>query len=147
MDKFQPGKRYIFSKAKWLADTANVWVYEDFIEFKKWADGADGKEVEIISKDGYIAKVDGFTVTPKSCDIAKPYLHEVFGQAVKRLLHEDREDKILERINMIEDEINELEMNITILKDEQDNLLEELKFINDKNRKSEDLAWRHMKGV
>ncbi len=143
--KFEKGKRYIFSKDKWLADTRNVWVYEAYQPIRDWVNKSDGKEVRNISIDGMYGYVEKHAVTPKSCDIIKPCLHEVFAQAVNKVLAGDREDKILERISMIEDEINELEMNITILKDEQDNLLEELKFIDDKNRQSKDIAWRNMK--
>jgi len=46
---------------------------------------------------------------------------------------------------MIEDEINELEMNISILQDEQDSLLEELSELQNQQRQAEDIAWRQMK--
>lgn len=143
--KFQPGKKYIFSKAKWLAKTGNVWTYETYLPIREWANKSDGQEIRNISRDGTFGYVNKHAVTPKSCDIVKPYLHQVFGQAVKRLLHEDREDKLMERINMIEDEIGELEMRISILEEEQDNLMEELKFIQEQERQSEDIAWRNMK--
>ena len=143
--KFEKGKRYIFSKDKWLMDTGNVWAYELYQPIREWANKSDGKEVRNISIDGMYGYVEKRAVTPKSCDIVKPYLHEVFRQAVKRILHEDREDKLLERINMIEDEINELEMNVSILKDEQDSLLEELRELQNQQRQAEDIAWRQMK--
>lgn len=143
--KFEKGKRYIFSKAKWLMDTENVWIYEAYRSIRDWVDKADGQEVVNISADGTVGYVNKHVVTPEYCDIAKSAFHEVFSTAVKRILREDREDKLLERISMIEDEINELEMNITILKDEQDNLLKELKFIQEQQRRSEDIAWRQMK--
>ena len=143
--KFEKGKRYTFSKAKWLMDTGNVWVYEAYRSIRDWADKADGQEVINISADGTVGYVNKHVVTPEYCDIAKSVLYEVFPTNVKKFLREDREDKLLERISMIEDEINELEMNITILKDEQDNLLEELRFINEKKRQAEDIAWRQMK--
>jgi preprotein translocase subunit SecD len=143
--KFQPGKKYIFSKVKWLMDTGNVWVYEAYQPIRDWADKADGREVVNISADGTEGYVNKRIVRPESCDIAKSALHEVFSTAVKRILHEDREDKILERINMIEDEINELEMNVSILKDEQDSLLEELRELQNQQRQAEDIAWRQMK--
>ena len=143
--KFQPGKRYIFSKAKWLMDTGNVWVYEAYQSIRDWADKADGREVVNISADGMFGYVEKHAVTAESCDIAKSAFHEVFSTAVKRILHEDREDKLLERINMIEDEINELEMNVSILQDEQDSLLEELRELQNQQRQAEDIAWRQMK--
>jgi len=124
--KFEKGKRYTFSKAKWLMDTGNVWIYEAYRSIRDWADKADGQEVVNISADGTVGYVNKHVVTPGYCDIAKSAFHEVFSTAVKRILREDREDKLLERISMIEDEINELKMNISILQDEQDSLLEEL---------------------
>lgn len=143
--KFQPGKKYIFSKAKWLAKTGNVWTYETYLPIREWVNKSDGREVVSISADGMFGYVEKHAVTAESCDIAKSAFHEVFSAAVKRILHEDREDKILERINMIEEEIGELEMRISILEEEQDNLMEELKFIQEQERQSEDIAWRNMK--
>ena len=119
--KFEKGKRYTFSKAKWLMDTGNVWIYEAYRSIRDWADKADGQEVVNISADGTVGYVNKHVVTPEYCDIAKSVLYNV-----KKFLRADREDKLLERISMIEDEINELEMNISILQDEQDSLLEEL---------------------
>ena len=143
--KFQPGKKYIFSKAKWLMDTGNVWIYESYQPIREWVNNSDGQEIKNITADGTFGYVNKHAVTPKSCEIVKLYLHHVFGQAVKRIIQEDREDKILERINMIEEEIDELEMRISILEEEQDNLMEELKFIQEQKRQSEDIAWRNMK--
>lgn len=145
MKAFDKNKKYIFSKAKWLMDTGNVWVYEAYQPIREWADKADGQEVVNISADGTVGYVNKHIVTPESCDIAKSAFHEVFSTAVKRILHEDREDKLLERINMIEDEINELEMNVSILQDEQDSLLEELRELQNQQRQAEDIAWRQMK--
>ena len=143
--KFQPGKRYIFSKAKWLMDTGNVWIYEAYRSIRDWADKSDGQEVVNISADGTVGYVNKHIVTPEYCDIAKPYLHEVFGQAVKRLLHKDREDKILERISMIEDEIDNHKHSIFLLEDEQETLLDELREIQEQDRLAEDRVWRQMK--
>jgi len=143
--KFQPGKKYIFSKAKWLAKTGNVWTYETYLPIREWVNKSDGQEVVNISADGTVGYVNKHIVTPESCDIEKSAFHEVFSTAVKRILHEDREDKLLERINMIEDEINELEMNVSILQDEQDSLLEELRELQNQQRQAEDIAWRQMK--
>ena len=143
--KFQPGKKYIFSKDKWLADTRNVWIYESYQPIREWVNSSDGKEVRNISIDGMYGYVKKHAVTPKSCDIAKPYLHEVFGQAVKRIIQEDREDKILERINMIEDEIDNHKHSIFLLEDEQETLLDELREIQEQDRLAEDRAWRNMK--
>ena len=119
--KFEKGKRYTFSKAKWLMDTGNVWIYEAYRSIRDWADKADGQEVVNISADGTVGYVNKHVVTPEYCDIAKSVLYNV-----KKFLRANRESKLLERISMIEDEINELEMNISILQDEQDSLLEEL---------------------
>ena len=114
-----------------MANTFNSMLYQNSPATRKWVDNADGHEVT----GNYIGIANGSIVRPEWCEeILKPYLHQAFGQAVKNLLREDREDKIQERINMIQDEINELEMNVTVLKDEQDNLLEELKFIQKRSR-------------
>jgi len=54
-------------------------------------------------------------------------------------------DKILERLNMIEDEIDVLKHLIYLLEDEQEHLLEELREIQERDRLAEDRAWRQMK--
>ena len=113
--------RYTFSKAKWLMVTVNVLIYETYRSIRDWADKADGQEVVNISADGTVGYVNKHVVTPEYCDTAKSVLYNV-----KKFLRANRESKLLERISMIEDEINELEMNISILQDEQDSLLEEL---------------------
>jgi hypothetical protein len=64
---------------------------------------------------------------------------------VKRLLHEDREDKLLERISMIEEEIDNHKYSIYLLEDEQETLLDELREIQEQDRLAEDRAWRNMK--
>ena len=145
MKAFDKNKKYTFSKAKWLMDTGNVWTYESYQSIRDWADKADGQEVVNISADGTVGYVNKHVVTPEYCDIAKSVLYEVFPTNVKKFLREDREDKLLERISMIEDEINELEMNISILQDEQDSLLEELSELQNQQRQAEDIAWRQMK--
>ena len=58
---------------------------------------------------------------------------------------EDRADKILERLSMIEDEIDKHKHSIYLLEDEQEHLLEELKEIQERYRLAEDRAWRQMK--
>lgn len=54
-----------------------------------------------------------------------------FEQVAKRLLHKDRKDKILERLSMIEGEIDNHEHTISLLEDEREVLLDKLReFIN-----------------
>lgn len=58
---------------------------------------------------------------------------------------EGRADKILERLSMIEDEIDKHKHSICLLEDEQERLLEELREIQERDRLAEDRAWRQMK--
>ena len=53
--------------------------------------------------------------------------------------------RIIERLYMIEDEIDKHEHTISLLEDEQEHLLEELREIQEKDRQAEDRAWRQMK--
>ena len=53
--------------------------------------------------------------------------------------------RIIERLCMIEDEIDKHEHTISLLEDEQEHLLEELREIQEKDRQAEDRAWRQMK--
>lgn len=54
-------------------------------------------------------------------------------------------DRILERLSMIEDEIDNHKHSIFLLEDEQEHLLEELREIQEQDRLAEDRAWRQMK--
>ena len=54
-------------------------------------------------------------------------------------------DKILERLSMIEDEIDNHKHSIFLLEDEQEALLDELREIQEQDRQAEDRAWRQMK--
>lgn len=53
--------------------------------------------------------------------------------------------RIIERLCMIEDEIDKHEHTISLLEDEQEHLLEELREIQEQYRLAEDRAWRQMK--
>lgn len=99
--KFQPGKRYIFSKAKWLMDTGNVWTYESYQSIRDWADKADGQEVVNISADGTVGYVNKHIVTPGSCDIIKSNRRTTLRNAVKCLLLMDKHAQLHEVINML----------------------------------------------
>ena len=99
--KFQPGKRYIFSKAKWLMDTGNVWTYESYQSIRDWADKADGQEVVNISADGTVGYVNKHIVTPESCDIIKSNRRTTLRNTVKCLLLMDKHAQLHEVINML----------------------------------------------
>lgn len=58
---------------------------------------------------------------------------------------EDRADKILERLSMIEDEIDKHKHLFFLLEDERETLLDELREIQEQDRIAEDRAWRQMK--
>ena len=97
--KFQPGKKYIFSKAKWLMDTGNVWTYESYQSIRDWADKADGQEV--VNIDGTVGYVNKHIVTPESCDIIKSNRRTTLRNAVNRLLLMDKHAQLHEVINML----------------------------------------------
>ena len=68
--KFQPGKRYIFSKDKWLADTGNSLIYQNNPCKKKMIDEIDSREVEVIFANGEIGFIGGIEVAifPEYCE-------------------------------------------------------------------------------
>ena len=90
MKAFDKNKKYIFSKAKWLMDTGNVWTYESYQSIRDWADKADGQEVVNISADGTVGYVNKHIVTPESCDIIKSNRRTTLRNAVKCLLLMDK---------------------------------------------------------
>ena len=97
--KFQPGKRYIFSKAKWLMDTGNVWAYETYRSIRDWVNESDGQEV--VNIDGTVGYVNKHIVTPESCDIIKSNRRTTLRNAVNRLLLMDKHAQLHEVINML----------------------------------------------
>ena len=99
MEEFQPNKRYIFSKDKWLMDTGNVWTYESYQSIRDWADKADGQEV--VNIDGTVGYVNKHIVTPESCDIIKSNRRTTLRNAVNRLLLMDKHAQLHEVINML----------------------------------------------
>ncbi|NLL35653.1 MAG: hypothetical protein GX257_10185 [Clostridiales bacterium] len=101
MKAFDKNKKYIFSKAKWLMDTGNVWTYESYQSIRDWADKADGQEVVNISADGTVGYVNKHIVTPESCDIIKSNRRTTLRNAVKCLLLMDKHAQLHEVINML----------------------------------------------
>jgi len=101
MKAFDKNKKYIFSKAKWLMDTGNVWTYESYQSIRDWADKADGQEVVNISADGTVGYVNKHIVTPESCDIIKSNRRTTLRNTVKCLLLMDKHAQLHEVINML----------------------------------------------
>ena len=116
--KFQPGKRYIFSKAKWLMDTGNVWTYESYQSIRDWADKADGQEVVNISADGTVGYVNKHIVTPESCDIIKSNRRTTLRNAVNCLLLIDKHAQLHEVINMLCMDKERLERRLKAINEE-----------------------------
>lgn len=112
MDKFQPSKRYIFSRDKWLTDTGNVIRYQCKSMERQLIDMIDGKEVEIIN-DGKAGRVLGFyKVSPEYCDVIESKRRTSFRDAVNRLMLEDKHAQLHEAINMLLLEKKKLENRI-----------------------------------
>ena len=116
--KFQPGKRYIFSKAKWLMDTGNVWTYESYQSIRDWADKADGQEVVNISADGTVGYVNKHIVTPEYCDIIKSNRRTTLRNAVNCLLLIDKHAQLHEVINMLCMDKERLERRLKAINEE-----------------------------
>lgn len=111
-ERFIPGKRYIFSKDKWLADTGNVLLYKSNPYLRQAVDKADGKEVERIEDCQIFVSIDGLIATPEHCDIIESKRRTTFREAVNRLLLEDKHAQLHEVINMLCSERKRLEQRI-----------------------------------
>lgn len=112
MDKFNPNKRYIFSRDKWLTDTGNVIRYQCKSMERQLIDMIDGKEVEIIN-DGKAGRVLGFyKVSPEHCDILESERRTTFRDAINRLMLEDKHAQLHEVINMLCSEKKRLEQRL-----------------------------------
>lgn len=114
--KFKPGKRYIFSKDKWLMDTGNVWAYETYRSIRDWVNESDGQEV--VNIDGTVGYVNKHIVTPESCDIIKSNRRTTFRNAVNRLLLMDKHAQLHEVINMLCMDKERLERRLKAINEE-----------------------------
>ena len=68
--KFNPNKRYIFSKELFLLDPARAMRYKETPAIRAWVDRCDGHEVEVIDTAGVIGNQG---VLPQWCD-ERPYI-------------------------------------------------------------------------
>jgi len=118
MKAFDKNKKYIFSKAKWLMDTGNVWTYESYQSIRDWADKADGQEVVNISADGTVGYVNKHIVTPESCDIIKSNRRTTLRNAVNCLLLIDKHAQLHEVINMLCMDKERLERRLKAINEE-----------------------------
>lgn len=126
--KFQPGKRYIFSKDKWLADTGNVFIYKNNPYIRLAVNKADGREVKIIFQD-VVGRVAGLPVVrPEHCDEIIPEICTVPAAKVENI-----EDELLDRKSDIEEAIDkhaQLHEVINMLCMDKERLERRLKAIN-----------------
>lgn len=118
MTKFEEGKRYIFSRDKWLMDTGNVLLYKGNPHLRQRVDNAHGKETEAIEGYNKCRSVDGFITTPEYCDIITSKRRTTFREAVNRLLLEDKHAQLHEVINMLCSEKKRLERRLKAINKE-----------------------------
>ncbi len=83
MTKFEEGKKYIFSKDKWLSDTGNALLYQGNPYLRQMVDNAHGRETEAIEGYNKCRSVDGFITTPEYCEELKFNQRIVLGEDVK----------------------------------------------------------------
>lgn len=112
MAKFEEGKRYIFSRDKWLMDTGNVLLYKGNPHLRQEVDKSDGKEVKNLNEIENCGFVGSLIVYPEECDIIESKRKTTFREAVNRLLLEDKHAQLHEVINMLCSEKKRLERRI-----------------------------------
>gem|GEM_PF-5681911 len=141
---FKPGKRYRFSKNKWLADTGNSLIYQNNSCKKKMIDEIDGREVEVIFANGEIGFIGGVDVAifPEYCEEMGEVREMRYSESV---LEEARRQRLMKRYYEIQEEIDNHKHAIYLLEDELEQITEELEEFNECDRQSENIAWRQMK--
>lgn len=110
--QFIPGRRYKFSKDKWLTDTGNVLLYQGNPYLRQVVDEADGKEVEKITEGSEWGQIGKLVVYPDDCDIVESKSKTAFRQAVDRLHAMDRAAQLHEVINMLASDKKRLERRL-----------------------------------
>lgn len=83
MDTFENGKKYTFSKAKWLADEENALLYKKNPCLKWMVDSADGEIVGMITNCKRVHLMYNFITKPEYCEELKFNRHIVLGEDVK----------------------------------------------------------------
>ncbi len=112
MMAFEEGKKYIFSKDKWLSDTGNVLLYQGNPYLRQMVDNAHGKETEAIEGYNKCRSVDGFITTVEYCDIITSKRRTTFRDAVNGLLLRDKHAQLHEVINMLVSDRKRLERRL-----------------------------------
>ncbi len=65
LDRFEPNKKYVFSKQKLTEWLISVGTSEDLIQRLRWPDAADGKIVKVETERQ--GSVHPFTIRPAWC--------------------------------------------------------------------------------
>ena len=131
MDTFINGKKYIFSRDKWLADTGNVLLYKGNPHLRQEVDKSDGKEVKNLNEIENCGFVGSLIVYPEECDIIESKRRTSFRKIVAELKRDDW-NKLLAKINELEDVIEAHRTSIFILENEQRRALEKLKRLEER---------------
>lgn len=112
---FEEGKKYIFSKDKWLSDTGNALLYQGNPYLRQMVDNAHGKETEAIEGYNKCRSVDGFITTPEYCVVIESKRKTTFRDIVNDLLLRDKQTQLREVINMLCADKKRLEQRIKVI--------------------------------
>ncbi len=118
MNTFISGKKYIFSRDKWLMVTGNVLLYKGNPHLRQIVDKADGEEITDICKTINCGYAGRLVVHPQECDIAESKRRTTFREAVNRLLLRDKQAQLHEAINMLVSDKKRLEQRLRAINKE-----------------------------
>lgn len=116
MDKFVQGKRYIFSRDKWLADTGNAILYQNCSWIKQQIDSIDGKEIEGFMYDYAFGRIGDISAARIYCDVIESERKSAFARAIDQFFTLDKQAikqaMLVEEIDMLKAEKSWLEIRI-----------------------------------
>ena len=81
MDKFEPNKRYKFSKDIWLSSSSRAALYKNSSAFRQMIDKFDGIEV---AAEGAIGFIDSFVIFPQFCEEIIPHMTQIVREVADK---------------------------------------------------------------
>ena len=107
MQKFEPNKRYVFSKEIYLTKPGRATRYKNSPACREWVDEADRQNVQIIDElEGRVqGGADGYSVMPEWCEELIPHMTQIVREVANHLYKTALEKALQLHPEMIEDKI------------------------------------------
>ena len=82
MNRFEDGKRYVFSKGNFLTDSVAATLYKNREGTRNWVNGCDGQEVAVLNERAGI--VDECLVHACQCEELIPHMTAIVQEVCQQ---------------------------------------------------------------